>query len=81
MGAGLAMIAVGLVLIYITPDAVKQNQEINRYLARVNYRSFPRLRRFNMRLAERGQRVGRIYGTAIGLLGVIAGLILIVRAI
>lgn len=81
MASGVAMMAVGILLLYITPGAAKQNLEINRYLARFNFRSFPRLRRWNIRAAERREGADRIWGTAVGLLGVVGGLILIGRAL
>lgn len=76
---GLILIAVSLVLIWISRDAAAMNRDVELHLILQNYRHTPRIRRFFLRLFNRTEGLGRWYGWLVGALGVVGGIILIVR--
>jgi hypothetical protein len=80
MLTGLGLIAAGMALLWCARTAHEVTGEVNRWVAREQWRNFPRVRRLVLRFEPFGTAAGTAIGVATGLAAIVVGIVIALRA-
>jgi putative exporter of polyketide antibiotics len=80
MTTGLLLIAAGLALLFCARAAHEVTGEMNRWLMRQQWRGFPRVRSWMLRVEPFATAAGTALGVGVGIAAIVYGIVLTIRA-